>query len=70
MNEEKLILYYYKDGLSEAERREIKAALASDDELRQRYESLSRDLDILVKPKMFQYRKASSIACRAAWIVR
>ena len=51
MNEEKLILFYYKDGLSKAERREIEAALANDDSLRQRYESLARDLDALSEPE-------------------
>ena len=47
MNDEKLTLYYYDDGLSDAERREVKAALDADAELRARYESLCRELDAL-----------------------
>jgi hypothetical protein len=45
MNDEQLILYYYADGLSRAERRRIEAALAADPVLRRRYEALQRDLD-------------------------
>jgi hypothetical protein len=45
MNDEQLILYYYADGLSKAERRRIEAALASDPALRSRYDALRRELD-------------------------
>ena len=45
MNDEHLILYYYADGLSRAERRRIEAALAADPGLRRRYEALRRELD-------------------------
>lgn len=47
MNEELLILYYYNDGLSNAERRRIAAALERDDDLAERYQALCRDLDAL-----------------------
>ena len=45
MNEETLTLYFYGDGLSDAERAEVKAALAKDPRLATRYEKLRRDLD-------------------------
>ena len=67
MNEEKLILYYYEDGLSKAERNEIEAALASDESLKRRYESLAHDLDALSEPEDipapegFEYRLQSSL---------
>ena len=47
MNDEKLTLYYYDDGLDDAERREVKAALDADEGLRARYDDLCRDLDAL-----------------------
>ena len=45
MNDETLTLYYYDDGLSAAERREVEAALASDPSLAARYEALCAELD-------------------------
>lgn len=45
MNDEQLILYYYADGLSTAERRQIEAALAADPTLQRRYDALRRELD-------------------------
>ena len=51
MNEEKLTLYYYDDGLSDAERREIAAALEADASLRARYEALCGELDALKSPE-------------------
>lgn len=45
MNDEQLILYYYADGLSNAERRRIEAALAADPALQGRYDELRRELD-------------------------
>ena len=45
MNDEQLILYYYADGLSKAERRRIEAALAADPALQSRYDALRRELD-------------------------
>lgn len=44
MNDDILILYFYNDGLSDAERRRVAAQLAADSELRQRYDTLCRDL--------------------------
>jgi hypothetical protein len=44
MNDDDLILYYYDDGLSDAERRRIRDALESDASLRERYERLRADL--------------------------
>jgi hypothetical protein len=47
MNDDKLILYYYGDGLSEAERRSIALALQDDSDAAARYAALCRDLDEL-----------------------
>lgn len=44
MHDEKLILYYYNDGLSGQERRQLEAALNNDAELAARYEDLRRQL--------------------------
>jgi hypothetical protein len=45
MNDDKLILYYYDDGLSARERQEITAALEENPQLAARYAELCRDLD-------------------------
>ena len=45
MNDDTLILYYYNDGLSDQERRQVTAALEADRELASRYEALRRELD-------------------------
>jgi hypothetical protein len=45
MNDEQLILYYYADDMSNAERRQIEAALAADPALQSRFEALRRELD-------------------------
>jgi len=50
MNNETLTLYYYDDGLTAAERREVEAALASDPSLAARYEALCAELDGLGDP--------------------
>lgn len=50
MNEETLILYYYGDGLSEAERAAVTAVLDSDPVVRERYRALSQTLDGLREP--------------------
>lgn len=42
-----LILYYYKDGLSEKQRSEVQAAMRQDVAMRARYEQLRADLDDL-----------------------
>jgi hypothetical protein len=44
MNDDLLTLYYYKDGLTEAELREVQSALEKDPALRARYERLCHDL--------------------------
>ncbi|HZW59853.1 MAG TPA: hypothetical protein VFE85_06125 [Woeseiaceae bacterium] len=51
MNDELLTLYYYRDGLTEAERRDVAAALESDAALRAAYEQLCRDLAQLGTPQ-------------------
>lgn len=45
MNDDTLILYYYHDGLSDAERAAVEAALENDASLRERYRALRRSLD-------------------------
>lgn len=45
MNDDDLILYYYRDGLGDAERAAIEAALERDASLRERYRELCRSLD-------------------------
>lgn len=44
MNDDTLLLYYYDDGLSVAERREVERALAADPSLAARYRALACDL--------------------------
>ncbi len=44
MHDEKLILYYYDDGLSRQERQQVEAALANDADLAARYQELRRQL--------------------------
>ena len=50
MKDETLILYYYQDGLSAKERREVAAAIDKDAALAERYRSLALDLDALREP--------------------
>ena len=45
MNDDKLILFYYDDGLSAQERQEIAGALEENPQLAARYAELCRDLD-------------------------
>ncbi|MEJ2258253.1 MAG: hypothetical protein P8X98_14920 [Woeseiaceae bacterium] len=47
MNDDQLILYYYDDGLSRADRRRIAAAIEADEQLAERYAALCRELDSL-----------------------
>ena len=47
MNEDKLILYFYNDGLTEAERREVAAAIESDPALATQYAALCNELEQL-----------------------
>ncbi len=44
MKDDKLTLYYYKDGLTQGERLEVTNALAADAELAARYKTLSNEL--------------------------
>ena len=47
MNDDTLVLYYYDDGLSSQERRDVEAAIAADESVRARYEELRLRLDLL-----------------------
>lgn len=47
MNDEKLTLYYYNDGLSNAERQEVANALATDPAIAVRYQRISAELGSL-----------------------
>jgi hypothetical protein len=49
MNDDTLILYYYNDGLTDAERRQVEAALAADSKLAARFEALRKDLDVVAE---------------------
>jgi len=51
MNDNDLILYYYEDGLSDAERERIRAALDADASLRAHYERLRTDLSHFEAPR-------------------
>lgn len=44
MNEDKLILYYYRDGLSNRERQAVTDAIARDPDVAREYEALCREL--------------------------
>ena len=52
MNDDKLTLYYYNDGLTNAERQEVANALASDAAIAERYRSLSEQLGRFADPQM------------------
>jgi len=47
MNDETLIFYYYKDGLSRAEREQVASMLATDPEVARRYQDICQQLDRL-----------------------
>ena len=49
MNDDTLVLYYYNDGLTDAERRQVEAALAADSELAARFEALRKDLGVVAE---------------------
>ena len=51
INDDILILYYYQDGLSEAEQARVQAAMRQDVAVRARYEQLRADLDHLDGPE-------------------
>ena len=52
MNDDTLTLYYYNDGLTNAERQEVANALANDPALADRYQSLCRELQQIADPEM------------------
>lgn len=52
MNDDTLTLYYYNDGLTHAERQAVANALASDEALAERYQSLSRELENIADPEV------------------
>ena len=45
MNDETLTFYYYNDGLSRAERQEVTNLIATDPDVAERYQELSKELD-------------------------
>ena len=45
MNDDTLLLYYYDDGLSAKERRDVESAIAADSSVQARYEELQLQLD-------------------------
>jgi len=47
MNEDTLILYYYNDGLSDRERRQVETAINTDTAVSAQYEALCRQLNDL-----------------------
>lgn len=71
MKDEQLILYYYADGLSRAERLALEAALAADPALRERYEALQRELndvteEVIGKPPEYMVARWHDSIDRAA----
>jgi hypothetical protein len=52
MNDDKLTLYYYNDGLTNAERQEVASALASDAAVAERYRLLSEQLGRFADPRV------------------
>ena len=47
MNDDTLTLYYYNDGLTDEQRRDVETALQTDELLKARYETLCRQLQLL-----------------------
>ena len=72
MNDEQLTLYYYGDGLSSRERREVEKALEANDVLAARYRQLSRELESMrqieteppARPAVQRWHDAVSRAAR------
>ena len=50
MNEDTLVLYYYNDGLSDRERRQVKSAIDSDAAIAAQYEQLCQQLNVMSEP--------------------
>jgi len=51
MNDDTLLLYYYNDGLSSRERRQVEARISADPEIAAQYETLCQQLNALDDPK-------------------
>ncbi len=64
IDDQTLILYYYKDGLGDAQRQHIEQALAGDAELAQRYARLSQALDRLTQTHMSLQQPSSEAMAR------
>lgn len=54
MNDDSLILYYYEDGLDDAERARVATALARDPALAERYRALCHSLERFAEPPAVQ----------------
>jgi hypothetical protein len=50
MNDDTLILYYYNDGLTDRERRQVESAINTDARVAEQYEALCRQLDDMDEP--------------------
>ena len=50
MNEDTLVLYYYDDGLSDRERRQVESAINSDAAIAAQYEQLCQQLNVMSEP--------------------
>ena len=49
MNDDTLVLYYYNDGLTDEERRQVETALAADSQLAARFDALRKELDVVAE---------------------
>jgi len=49
MNDDTLILYYYDDGLTDEQRKQVESALAADSELAARFSALRKQLDAVAE---------------------
>ena len=63
IDDETLLLYYYADGLSDAERSRVERALAAQANLRSRYDALREELRLLPDPSV----AAPSTAATERW---
>jgi len=51
MNDDTLLLYYYNDGLSSRERRQVEARISADPDIAAQYEALCEQLNVMGDPK-------------------